>query len=671
MVVSINDIVAKQFVLNPKKPQIISDIVLPIEYFIAGYNKITLSVAQHYTEQCEFPESSELWTQVNSVKSYFSIDSSYTNERYTLADLNKIIDKKLDHYAITLLRPNTSYNDNDLQWGSLVSQAIALRLDYKTFKLNLQQATAITKHKDQILSNQDPLRFLQQSKLNSDAVLIGTSAELADLLAPELKHKIKGAYLGVYPAQKNNAQIIIISGTTPDEVTLAAKTFAYARNAFPDTQDMFIKTLNIQPYPISTRSNIIVPGLTYQFKDLGFTTRTIHPKSKYVSLTFNMPSDLYHEPKSNVTIKLALNYGAAFRSDSVLNIRVNDIFEKAINLDNEDGDSFQAYTINIPSSTFEPGFNKISFEAVMPPVVSGDCTYMQDKNSLLTLFENSTILFPELDHYTQLPDLSLLKRTGFPYLSATNGSGLGIVLRDQNHATLLGSWQLIAKLSQINRAPLPEAKLSFKSINDRHLFIIGARNSLYDDDLAHAPIQLSENITFPYSAGHAIQEKHQSIYQSLEQLLFPESKSSNNALLQPLHTQINFNASLGSQALMVSYPSETGINKKLNTLITYDNPAVFYATMYRLVQPELWNKLNNNIAIWKDDAKSLETLSAGKTFYIGETTLRNKLAYHFSLHRNYWLLIILGLLLFVAFLSHQALKRYKLKYHSNTSEYDS
>jgi hypothetical protein len=671
LVISINDIVTEQFILNPRKPHLISDITLPIEYFIDGYNKITLSVAQHYTEQCEIPESPELWTQVNSVKSYLKIDSAYTNNTYTLASLKDIIDKKLAHYSITLLRPNTSYNDQVLQWGSLISQAVALRLDYKTFDISLLEAKAITEQKDQNLSNKDPLRFLQQSKLNSDAILIGTTTELSHLLGSELKNKINSAYLGIYPAQKNNTQIIIISGTTTDEVTLAAQTFAYARNAFPDAQDMFIKSLTPPSYLGPTKPNVIVPGLTYKFKDLGFSTQTIHPKSKHIDLLFNMPSDLYHEFKKNVTIKLDINYGAAFRPDSVLNIKVNGVFEKAVSLDNKYGDRFQAYAITIPSKTFTPGFNKISFEAIMPPMVSGDCTYMQHKNSLLTLFENSTITFPELDHYTQLPDLSLLKRTGFPYLNAVNGSELGIVLRDQNHATLLGSWQLIAKLSQINHAPLPEAKLSFKSLNNRHLFIIGARSSLYDDDLANSPLQLNESIQFPYSAGYVAQKKQLSILQQLKQLIFPKSSPKNNAILQPQHTQINFNASLGSQTVMVSYPASTALDTKLNTLITYDNPKAFYENMRLLVQPELWNSLNNNIAIWKNNKKSLETLSAGNTFYIGKTSLRNELAYHFSLHHNYWLLMIIGLLLLVAFLSHQALKRYKLKYHGEISEYDS
>ncbi|MCK5665703.1 MAG: cellulose biosynthesis cyclic di-GMP-binding regulatory protein BcsB, partial [Thiotrichaceae bacterium] len=337
----------------------------------------------------------------------------------------------------------------------------------------LLQARETNEKERLLLSKQEPLRFLQQSDLSSDAILIGTVNELSTFLAPELKNKISDAYLGIYPGQKKHTQIIIISGTTADEVTRAATAFAYIRNSFPDAHDMLIKELNIPLYPAQIKPNIIIPGETYQFKELGFSTHEIHHKSKDIALTFNMPSDLYHEPKSNVILKLDLNYGAAFRPDSVLNIKVNGLFERAVILDNKYGDSYQDYSINIPSNIFTPGFNKISFEAVVPPLVSGDCTLMQNKNALLTLFASSSIHFPELDHYTQLPDLSLLQRTGFPYLNKVDGSQLGIVLRDQNKASLLAAWKLIAKLSQINHEPLPKAKLSFKSINDRHLFIIG------------------------------------------------------------------------------------------------------------------------------------------------------------------------------------------------------
>ncbi len=671
LLVSVNDVVVEQFALNPRKPHVVSDIVIPTEYFIEGYNKITLSVAQHYTIQCEVPESAELWTQVNSIKSYLVIDSSYNKQNYTLADLKHVFDKKLHDYKLIILQPKQKkYTNNDLYWGSLAIQAVALRLDYKAFDIILDAPQKTNKKQREQYSVNDPLRFLQQTKLNSDAVLIGTVDELAAFLTPELQSKISGAFLGLYPGKTKRTQIIIISGTTPEEVTKAATTFAYARNAFPDVQDMLVQDLLTPFYPKSNKPNIIISGESYQFKQLGFPTRTMKHGSKKSELVFNMPSDLHHELKSNVTLKLNYNYGAAFRADSVLNIRINEVFVKAILLDNKYGDSYQDYMIKVPSSSFAPGQNKISFETVMPPTISGDCILMQNKNSLVTLFGNSSIHFPRLDHYVRLPDLSLLQRTGFPYLNSITGAELGVVLRDKNPASIVAAWKLLAKLSQINQAPLPEVKLAFNDIKDRHLFIIGARSALHANDLVHSPVKFIDGMQFPFSAGDIAEEKQQALFEFVDDFLFPESIAPESVRIKPLHARLKFLAALGKQALMVSYPAD-GADKLLNTLLTYDDAGAFSHNIDLLIAPEMWDGLEHNIVVWKNDKESLEMLQGGDEFYLGETTVRHKLAYYFSLHSGYWLAVVLALLLMIAFIAHYLLRRYKLRHHGDLPEYNS
>lgn len=104
-------------------------------------------MAQHYTIQCEVPESAELWTQVNSIKSYLVIDSSYNKQNYTLADLKHVFDKKLHDYKLTILQPQQeNYTNNDLYWGSLAVQAVALRLDYKAFDIILDSPKRVIRN---------------------------------------------------------------------------------------------------------------------------------------------------------------------------------------------------------------------------------------------------------------------------------------------------------------------------------------------------------------------------------------------------------------------------------------------------------------------------------------------------------------------------------------------
>ncbi len=671
LVVSVNDVVVEQFILNPRKPHTISDIVIPTDYFITGYNKITLSVAQHYTLQCEIPESAELWTQVNSTKSYLAIDSVYNQQGFTLADLNHVFDKKLRDYKLTILQPKQAhYTNTHLYWGGLVAQGVALRLDYKAFDMVLGEPKTNSKQQRQQYSKNDPLRFLRQTRLNSDVVLMGTVDELARFIAPQLQDKITGAFIGLYPGQNKRTQVLLISGVTDAEVTQAATAFAYARNAFPDAQDMLVQSIQQPFYSELNKPDIMISGESYQFKQLGFYTRTMKYGDQRSKLVFNMPGDLYHELKSHVTLKLNYNYGAAFRADSVLNIRINNVFVKAISLDNKYGDNYQDYAVKIPSSSFAPGRNEISFEAVMPPFVSGDCILMQNKNSLVTIFDSSSIHFPRLDHYVRLPNLELLQRTGFPYLNDVTGAKLGIVLRDENAASIIAAWKLLAKLSQINQAPLPMVKLAFDDIKERHLFIIGARSALHASDVVRSPVQFIDNgMQFPFSAGKMAVEKSQVWFDFINHFLFPESIAPESVILQPLHAKLKFLATLGEQALMVSYPAAS--DQLLYTLITYDDAAAFLRNMDLLIAPEMWGRLEHNIVVWKDDKDSVEMLLGGEEFYLGETSIRHKLAYYFSLHKGYWLILVLLLLLLIALMAHYLLRRYKLKHHGDLPEYNS
>ena len=75
MAVTVNGHTVKQLVLDPAMPDSEVDIDLPVAMFKAGYNNLSFSVVQHYTDgTCEDQLAPELWTEINAVKSSITFD---------------------------------------------------------------------------------------------------------------------------------------------------------------------------------------------------------------------------------------------------------------------------------------------------------------------------------------------------------------------------------------------------------------------------------------------------------------------------------------------------------------------------------------------------------------------------------------------------------------------
>jgi hypothetical protein len=674
LVVVVNGIIVSQVRLDPQNPHVVADIPVPAEFMREGYNKVELKVSQHYTEECEDPTATELWTQVNTIKSYFYFLYNYRPSRFTLAYLDDLFDKKLIDYELTVMRtkPAADFTDTDLQWGALATEGVSLRLDYKPVTLHM--AAAKRKHAvhPEDAKTNGPLPWLDQSELQSDVILLGTRDELAPYCdehsEQDLTKAIQGPYLGIFPAADPRYQIIVISGINEDDVTMAAQAFTLNRSVFPDHTAMVIRELKFPVIQQNKMPQILQPGVCYTFAELGFksVTRISH---KRIDVKFTVPPDLLAREKATAKFLLDLSYGAGFREDSALNIYLNGLFEKAIYLDNKFGARFEDYEFHIPVASFLPGLNTLSFEPVLPPLVSGKCTVEQNNNTIITIFDSSSIELPLVDHYVRLPDFKLFNRTGFPYTYAANGADMGVVVRGQDRGSILSAWQILAKLTQIASMPLHKAKISFRHIEDRHLFIVGDRKALYEDDLRNAPVQLGKVFEFDYPIDKQSREEEMSIWDKTKFFINPLSPDQKGSL-DDVYVNMKFNSYLGKDSLLLGYQSADQ-PEKLVMLLTNEDPDHLYQATRRLVEPDFWDNMEANLAIWNEDDYSLRTQETEAEFFVGDTSLRNSLGYYYSLHRIQFLLLMGILLVLFAWLAHRWMKRYQQRRNSDAEESDS
>ena len=663
LVVMVNKIVISQINLTPHKPRVLAEIPIAAEYLTPGYNSIEFLVNQHYTEGCEDPAARELWTQINTDKSYFEFVYQMQPNHFTIADLTNVFDEHLPEYEITLMMATDEYDDRHLHWGSLVTQGVALYQKYKTpdFKLaTAQHRTPRQKNKSPYNLSNYALAPLDQSKFTGDVVLIGNVNELAPYLTLAQAKKINGPYIAVVPAKNPIYQVIIISGQNDDEVNLAAESFAFARQPFPDDNDITVLGLQLPDIDQNKLPYLLQPHTSYAFSELGFNSQTL--TNSPTSLQVNIPPDLLNQNQELVELKLNLAFGAALREDSVLNIYLNGLFERAIRLENSAGARYTDYKVTIPLSSFLPGANTFTFEPVMPPLVTGNggaCSLVQTKNAKLTIYDNSTIKMPDVDHFVSLPNLNLLRRTGYPYTQSAYGLNMGVVIRDRHPDTMLAAWQFMAKLAQQATFPLSQARISFNTLNERDLIIISSQKMLHDTDISGAPLQMKGKFQLPFQRNN--------ILAPLDLNWFEKIFGATNASPQP--ASLTMNASLGRQAIMISYANSQAADK-LITLITADTPEQLHRSIRDLVSPEIWGRLSDDLVIWNKDENLVITQQVGDDFYRGQTSTHNQLAYHFSNHLYQWLGGIIILIIGFSWLVHRWLNRFKARQHKESSELD-
>ena len=365
-----------------------------------------------------------------------------------------------------------------------------------------------------------------------------------------------------------------------------------------------------------------------------------------------------------VTLNLNLSYGAAMRQDSVINLKLNDTFIYAIHLKEPDGAHYQNYQITLPLRSFRAGLNTLKFNAELIPSESGECTYVQNRNLIATIYPDSTISIPDAGHVAQLPDLKLFTRTGFPLAQNASAKGTVFKLLDTSSDTVTAAWQLIAITVNQLRTPIFDINITQGDIPPTadNIALIGklsgiARTGKIFDT---APVKLGENNRFPYAFKEQQTAAEQSILEWLEQTLFGNTAKPETVEISKANIALNQSGGLGDEYLLMSYPNPDG-NGVVLALLSSDGNNLNHG-LSLLASPSLWDQVQGNIFVW-DTLKRFHWQQDGDTITLGDDNLRLTLTMHFSNHPWQWLLVIAMLLLVTAWATHKLLNKYQRSKH--------
>jgi cellulose synthase operon protein B len=680
LVVRLNGRVLAQVPLNPAQPETSVDIRLPVALLKPGYNQLTFSVAQHYTLRCEDPSAPELWTEIDTLASTLTFDSELTPLQPRLSDLAQLFDPKLaGDQGITIVTASPlPMRDDQLQWGMLVAQGAALRLQYAP--LRVRQETAERAGAEGRSANFPGLK--QDGLKDTDSALIGTKEELAPYVAKSILDGISGGFLGVYALDADPRRfVLVVSGTTPAEVVQAARSFAFLNFPYPDTPSMLVSAIEYAKLPDYAGKNTLTQPGIYRFSQLDFRSATVRGNSvsslvneehiQNLEIEVVMPADLFAHEDLNVDMILHFAYGAGLRRDSVLNIMLNERFERAIALDQQSGAAYQKYQIAIPLRSFQPGVNKIRFAPRMMPLITGECLAIQTENLQLTLFEDSYVNMPKSAHFVSMPNLRLLVRTGFPYNVKTDGSAALVHVASNDSKTIAAAWMLIGKLAQRNGYPLHQLGISFAAPgpDNKDLIVVGITGKIDAKLLQGAPLEFGKFSRIPYPVA-AEQTAEDWPRDWLERLLpgtsrplavGTEGDGGNKSVV------VSQASELVSHALAMQYRSP-GASGKTATALMAANEELLYQGTTELIKPAIWNDLQGNVVIWNKGAESVAWQKAGGDYTVGAVSVTSRLEFYFSRYPWLWFIMLLVLTLLLAWVTTRLLRRFRLKNHPRAPE---
>jgi cellulose synthase operon protein B len=495
MAIRFNGEQVTQLKLVPQAPSVTAEIPVPVNLVEPGYNLLTFQVAQHYqTSACEQPCSPDLWTNISVRESTLQIDYDLKALPLHMGEaVDMVFDpKQFPERTINLVTDVSTPESVTL--AGVVASGIARHFDYRKVKFS---------HSSDIVQGMDN-------------VLIGTTKFAGDVLAP---HGVKLAsadgglikllYMPADGGVDDRHALLVVSGNDAGPLKIAAETFANMSMPYPGTDEVHAYEFSMPDISMYAGRHVLSSDKLYSFETLGMPTYSFYgfngkPTRKgFVGgaseISFRLPPDFLIKQNQYAKIKLNFSYGAGMRPDSALSIAVNDVQVRDIHLDNTGGNYIDGYELDIPTYLFKPGGNTISFKPFMN-IQRQVCDAVNTEGLFTTIYGNSTLYFPSMPHFVEMPKLELFALNGFPFTRWPDGYQTLVYMPKHDNASIDTALDLIGMITQRNGFPLFGTRVVFAEPKDwqGEMLVVGRTEDIPKSIMDLAPLKADGVSTVPY-----------------------------------------------------------------------------------------------------------------------------------------------------------------------------
>ncbi len=644
LVVWLNEHPIAQITLNPQLPQGKASINLPVNLLKSGYNELNFTVAHHFTNECEDPSSPELWTTLEFDKATLDFEISLKKVPENLSSIaNFLFDSKMfGKNEVNLVVNNKK--EETIELASMVASAIALKFEYRPVNFQISEKV----------------------KKGIDNIIIGESEFIRETIGDSIQEK--GSIIKIIaPKDDPYYAYIILKGDNYEELRKSVLAFSSINFPFPQVQYMKIDNINLVPKNAPAGRGVLLPGYEYSFRDLNFfNTNFRGVGAKSTTLDFRLPSYVFLKPNSFISLKLNFSYGSGMRKDSSLNLQINGKYVASIHLDNIKGGLIRNYIIDLPLSLFKPGYNLITFTAVLSPLITGYCEFVQTENLQLTIFEDSKLSLPNMPSWTEMPNLSLFFTDAFPFSKPADFSNTGLFITDQDNKTLSAAINLVA-LSAQRAGYVPfgiKVSYDIKKLKNKNILLVGSYEKTPKDFLNSAGIQIQQGGSFIYylvkhfekgetslnSKFRAFIEKFLPIFKSMSEFVFTKSS-------------INFSGKQDGKWTVLSEFESPYESRKTSIIFTASDEESLIKGVDPLWEPSFTAKVGGALTIF-DPQNPEETVSSyytDRVYYVGNMGIFSGLYAWIYAHPMAFTILMIILITILAYFIYRALQSFKRK----------
>lgn len=499
LVVKLNGNPVAQAKLSPKEPEGKMDISIPAGLFEEGYNALTFLANQHYTRGCEAPCAPDLWTIISMEDATLTIEYSLKPVPLQLSKAPGFLfdPKTIPNGEVNIV--TDKYTSDILTLSGIAASGVAKRFDYR--KVLFTTSGEIRRGYDNILIGEK--KFVEDflSKRGVDGVTIkGPLVKIIPLPPDEALANVLPRHPDKDLNDANHA-LLIVSGLDQNHLRIAVETLANLTFSYPGTSEMTPLEFHLPEIALYGGKRMLLSNRAVRLKSLDFVTHTFKGfQSTPVDISFKLPPDFFIKENQYVRLILNYTYGAGLRPDSVLNITLNGVHVRSLNMERANGDFIEGYKLEIPTYLFKPGMNIIKLIPILTPY-GKECEMIQPESLFLTIFENSSIYFPPMSHFVQMPNLELFTLNGFPLTRWPDGFESLIYLTSPKKELAEAALNVIGLITQKNGYPLLGLKISLEEPKgwDGEILVIGETGSIPDIMKKNAPLSLAAdtNIAYP------------------------------------------------------------------------------------------------------------------------------------------------------------------------------
>lgn len=440
-----------------ESPDAVSELNAPVPQGLLrpGFNDVTVDVEQRHRTDCTIQSTYELWTQIDSKRTFLTFSDSVAAQWKGLDDIRAIgVDEK-GTTRFSMVVPSL---------GQSVATAPSIRL---------AEALAIMSE----MPNQTfDLRSTPDAPSGSGqaSVIVGPASDISSVLTTLPNGADTAPTTAMVDDPRTGASTLVVTGPNWQSVNMAVDDIA---KQFDQVASSRRASLSTQSWHTPDVPMFFGSGKA-SFSDLGVPTQEFSGRRMKVDFSIGVPADFYADAYGHITLLLDAAYSDKVSPGSHIDVYVNDNIAATVPVTTDRGEILRHLPIPVAMRHFRPGDNKISLEAILLTQADAVCApgAPASTDSRFVIFDSSEVVVPTFARVGRIPDLSATSGTAFPYRVK---EPIPLVVDSTQPETLSAATTLLARMSVAAGYPIPvDPTVTAAAISNRQAILVGPVSQL-------------------------------------------------------------------------------------------------------------------------------------------------------------------------------------------------